>query len=188
MKKKFRHSVLVLVAALAVSSVVGCTSKEKDEETIRTAITDELDSIKNQDEDLMQEYEQSLGDAGLEDIGVDVGQFLSVYLNGFDYRIEEINVEEEKASASVVLKCKRFSEYGGQFEEAAQSLLEDTEALSQLSEEELRTKVGELAMEALSELELKETDPITVEYELVDNVWTPTEESQDAVANAMFVN
>lgn len=188
MKKQVRAISILLLMLLTIITIVGCSSKEKDEELIRTALTEELDSIKNQDEDFMKELEQSADIKELGEMGIDANEFMSEYLKGFDYSIEDVTVEDKTAVANVVLKCRSFQEYQTRLEEATNNMIADAEALAEMTEEELQAKIGEILITTISEVEVKETETISVDYELVGDTWTATEESEEKIANALLAN
>lgn len=188
MKKQVRVISILLLMLLTISTIVGCSSKEKDEELIRTALTEELDSIKNLDEDFMKELEQGVGIEELGEMGIDASEFMGEYLKGFDYTIEDVTVEDKTAVANIVLKCKSYKEYQKRLEEVSESMFADTEALAQMTEEELQAKIGEILLTAISEVEVKETETISIDYELVDDTWTATDEAETKIASALFGN
>lgn len=174
-------TMLVLAAGL----LVGCGPD--NEKLIRDAITQELESLKTHDEALMDEL---TADAGLDDLkafGIEPKAFLAAYLDGFDYRIDEVSVDGDSATATVVFTCKNYSDYTAALESATAALLED-DTMANLSADQLNARIGQAVMDALAGVAVKETAPFAVEYKLADKTWSPTPNAEQAVANALFGN
>lgn len=186
MKKRMRFAALLLV--LSVNAAVGCGTKEKHEEIIKKSIIEELDSVKNMDEKFLDECVEAAGADELEAFGVEPEEFVKACLADFDYTLGDITVEGEKASASVTLKCKDFEAFEKELEKAAEEMLMASagEELMEMSEEEMREKLSALILDAMSNMEAKETEAIPVDYELVGDKWTPTPESEQRITDALF--
>lgn len=184
--KKSRITALMAAVVLVISTVVGCGAKENQEEAIRKSITEELDSVKNLDEKFMEDCIEAAGASELEAMGIDPEEFVKTYLSDFDYTVGDVTVEDEKATVSVTLKCKDFTAYAEELEKAATEMLTDMEEMGNLSKEEVKKKTAAIILGSMSELEVKETEPITVEYELVDDKWVVSSDSEQEIANALF--
>ena len=88
---------------------------------------------------------ESSGDS-FEMLGIDTQDFAESYLDGFEYKIDEVTVDEENGVATAVVKVKMKSvtdimtEFSSQFETWIMGL--DQSALP--TEEELYAKGGEI--------------------------------------------
>lgn len=157
------------------------------EQAIRDALTQELDSIKNLDDSFLSDLASDPDIAELSEFGIDPTEFFTAYLAGFDYRIDDVTVDGETATATVVLTIKSFSQFNDAITANLDALVTD-ESLATMSEEELYSTVGQTVMDTLNSLEPVENAPITVTYELVDNTWTPTVDSQAELESALMAN
>lgn len=171
---------------LTAGIVTGCGEKVSDEELIREAITEELDSIKNLEDETLEEMGVEDLAEQLEPMGVDGEEFMKTYLDGFDYTVGDIKVDGEKATASITLKIKSFNSINTEMQNVSADMLGDADELAEMSEDELMVKMGEVIMGIIEKTELKETEPIEISYELKDKVWTATTESEQNITNAML--
>ena len=182
---------LVMLAVLGVSLAFGSltlTACGPDhEQAIRDALTEELESIKNLDESFLSDLSSDPSIAELQEFGIDPNEFFKAYLSGFDYRIDDETVDGDTATATVVLTTKSFSQFNDDLTASFEALLAD-ESLATLSEEDLYARIGQSVMDTVNNLPIVENAPVTVTYELVDNTWTPTEESQTSLENALMSN
>ena len=177
-----------LTAALltfGAASLAGCGPS--NEEVIRQAVTEELESVKALDPTLLDQMTSNAGLEQLEAYGIDSREFVSSYLAGFDYRVDDVTVDGETAQATIVLTCKSFSAFAAGFTEAVTALSTD-ESIPNMSEEEVNQLIGQAVMDTLASIQPTETAPLTLGYELKDSVWTPTAEAEQAITNAMFGN
>lgn len=173
----------ILVFAGAVLSACG----PDHEQAIRDSLTQELDSIKNLDEAFVADLESASGVSALEEFGIDPKEFFTSYLSGFDYTIDEVAVDGETASATVTLTTKSYTELNDAIQSNLDALVSD-DSLYTLSEEEVYAKIGQTVMDTIDGLSPVQTEPITIAYELIDRTWTPTEESQAAIDEALMTS
>ncbi|MDE6957809.1 MAG: hypothetical protein K2O96_06900 [Lachnospiraceae bacterium] len=188
MKKRVRIAALIMVFVLSANVAAGCSAKENHEDIIKKSIIEELDSVKNMDEKFLNECVEAAGADELEAFGVEPKEFVKVYLEDFDYMLGDIIVEGEKATVKVTLKCKDFIAYGKELEKAVAEMFSDSgkEKLAGMSEEDLREKLSTLILDSMANLETKETEPIQVDYELIDDKWVSTLESEQRITNVLF--
>ena len=176
-----------LLILMACAALFASACGPNHEQAIRDALTDELDTIKNMDESFVSKLASDSSMTELEDFGIDPTEFVTAYLSGFDYRIDDVAVDGSNATATVVLTTKSFSEFSDSLNTALEGLLND-EATYSLSEEDLYAKVGQTVMDSINGLSVHENDPIQITYELIDNTWTPSAESQTLIENALLSN
>lgn len=179
---------IALCLILTAGILVGCGEKVSDEEMIRQALTEELDSIKNMEETAMEEMGVEDLTAQLEPLGIAGEDFMKTYLEGFDCTIGDITVDGDHATATVTLKCKSFNDINTELQNVSAEMMENPEELAEMSEEEIMLKMGEVFLDITKKAEVKETAPIEINYELIDKVWTPTAESDQNIAEAMLGN
>lgn len=171
--------------ALALGAVFLSACGQNSEQLIRDSLTEELESIKSMDESFMAEMEADSTFQQLEEFGIDANTFFTSYLSGFDYRIDDVTVDGDTATATVVLTVKSINDFMTEFESQSMALLDDP-SIYTLSMDEMYDRIGTMMMDVLDGLPANETDPITITYELVDNTWTPTAEGQQAINAALM--
>ena len=165
-------------------------SRDADPATRRSfakGVTEQLEAIKTLDPALLDELATGAGTTEMAAYGIDPKEFVTSYLAGFDYRVDGITVDGDKAQASVVLTCKNLKEFEKGFAEATQALASD-ETVANITEAEITSKIGQIIMDTLGALQPAETAPITIGYELKDDTWMPDSNAEQAVSNALFGN
>lgn len=185
MKKFVAGVAAAAMLTLSMGAFVGCG--QSDEEVIREALTEELESIKNQDASYMAELSAEMGDAELASYGIDAADFMSKYLSGFDYSIDSVTVNGDTAEAVVTLTCKSFSDYEAAIEAETMNAIQ-TQDIYSMSDQDINLLVGQIMMTALDKVDAVPTTPITIEYFKNGNTWEPTEASSDAITSAMLSN
>ena len=97
---------LPLLLLLCTFSLCGCTSKE--EKKIEDAVKQELDQLKNLDSVTTQKYisYQELFPGEPEDIAIssDIEEVFSLFFQDFDYKIQNVDVDNDKKEANVSLQ------------------------------------------------------------------------------------
>lgn len=187
-KKNALRIALAVAVALSAIGFVGCGEEQSaDEAMIRDALASELELIKTLDDSFVDEMTAGLEGGALEGCGITAEEFLTTYLSGFDYEIESVSVNEDgqSAVATVTLTCRNLLSVGGALAAGVQAVLESEDAAA-MSEAEVDGLLGQAVTDAISSVELTKTEPITVEYSKVNNVWTPTSASEQAIASALL--
>lgn len=183
-----RIAALTLTAMLMMSCAAlfaGC-AQENSEEVIREGISQELDVFKNLDEATVEELVSQSGASYLEDFGIDPSEFIKSYLAGFDYRIENVTVDGDAATATVVLSSKDYAEYSNGIKEITETLTsgEGLEGITSL--EEAYQVYGNEIMTMIDSLPVVESDPIELTFEKTDNMWAAAAGTDQAIASALF--
>lgn len=175
---------ITAVLALSVGLVLGACSGPSPEEVIREDLTANLDRVKELDDDTVEELVSSMGTIGLETYGIEASDVVRSLLDGFDYTIDDITVDDEGTSAvaSVSVTCKSASDFTERINQAATDLatelMNDPSGLELLSDEEaLNARIGEVVMETLDEVELQQTS-IEIDYSKTDDGWTASDASE----------
>lgn len=167
----FTAGVLMLGALFAVT---GCGANA--EEAIRKAITEELDTYKNMDDSVLSATSTMLADQGLEEMGLDSRELAVTILDGFDYSIDSVTVDGDKAVATVTIISKSYSDFENEVE-AAVSDVASVPGIEDMSQEEIYQLYGERIMEAINGLETK-SETTDIEYARQGNVWEPVKGEQ----------
>lgn len=180
---------LILAACSCALLVVGATTLvgcgPSTEETIRNGLTQEFEQIKSLDENVLAELSSSAETEDLAAYGIDPKEFFTAYLTGFDYRIDNVAVSGDKATATVAITCKSYTDYFDAFTAAVNASLEDG-SVANLSDEELNAFIGQIVMDTLNNLTPHETAPFDITYERVNGIWSPTAEGSAAIEAALF--
>lgn len=175
---------ITAVLALSVGLVLGACSGPSPEEAIREDLTANLDRVKELDDATVEELVGSMGTLGLETYGIEASDVVRSLLDGFDYAIDDITVDDEGTSAvaSVSVTCKSASDFTERINQAATDLatelMNDPSGLELLSDENaLNARIGEVVMETLDEVELQQTS-IEIDYSKTDDGWTASDASE----------
>lgn len=175
---------ITAVLALSVGLVLGACSGPSPDEVIREDLTANLDRVKELDDATVEELVSSMGTIGLETYGIEASDVVRSLLDGFDYTIDDITVDDEGTSAvaSVSVTCKSASDFTERINQAATDLatelMNDPSGLELLSDEEaLNARIGEVVMETLDEVELQQTS-IEIDYSKTDDGWTASDASE----------
>ena len=171
--KPIKTIVAACLAAVALS--VGALSLgacgPSAEEVVRQGVADEL-----------------AADSGVDQLatyGIDAKSFIAAYLDGFDYRIDEVKVDGDNATATVVLTCKKFDAFAQALTEATTALAEDGQT-AELDADQINEKVGQLVLEALGSVEPTESNPVELPFARTDNAWGPASGAEQALSTALF--
>lgn len=159
-------TVLALGALLAVT---GCGANA--EEAIRKAIAEEMDTYKNMDDSVLSATSDMLAGQGLEEMGIDSRKLAATILDGFDYSIDDVTVEGDKAVATVTIISKGYSDFEAAVDAAVAEATSDP-AVASMSQDEIYQLYGQRVMEAIDGLQVK-PETTEVEYAREGNSWEP---------------
>lgn len=188
MRKLKRIAAVVLAGALACSLLALAGCGEDSEEVIRAGVTEELDGLKALDDATLDELMTGADASALTEFatyGIDAREFVKAYLDGFDYSIEGIEVDEDCAYVDVTFTCKSFTDIMDALEDSVTAFVADP-SVYDLTEDELNAKVGELLMGATTQTQVRTTEPFTLEYQKTDNVWEPAANMESTITAALF--
>ena len=109
MKKKLLLAPLMAALVACVVLLSGCGGPSV-EELITNDLTSQFDEIKNGGDDFLSGLEEASGDE-FEQLGIDPKEYAKSYLEGFDYKIGDVTVDEDKgtATAEVTITCKSMN-------------------------------------------------------------------------------
>ena len=134
------------------------------------------------------DLDELAADSGVDQLatyGIDAKSFIAAYLDGFDYRIDEVKVDGDSATATVVLTCKKFDAFAQALTETTTELAED-EQTAELDADQINEKVGQLVLEALGSVEPTESNPVELPFTRTDNAWGPASGAEQALSTALF--
>lgn len=177
---------LTVCAALIAAPLTGC-SYQTDEEAIEQSISNRLDGYKNIDSSETANFASRMDIDSLSQYDVSAHDFMEAYFDGFDYIVQDVEVDGNSAVATVVLQCKSFSEYESALQEATDSMKSDA-SIAKMSTDELDKAFGEAILGSLEGIEVRQTQPIEITFQKVDNVWEPMSNASEDISAALISN
>lgn len=178
---------LTALCTLILCMPLGACAHQTDEEAIKSSIEKRLDGYKSSDSTETSNFAARMDIGSLAQYGVSMDSFMQAYLDGFDYTIEEVKVDDDVAQATVVMRCKSFSGYEGALEEAVEQMKSDR-SIATMSTDELDEAFGAVILDSLEGVEVRETEPMVITFHKTDNVWVPTSDASDDIAAALMSN
>lgn len=179
--KALRKVMAALIAAfciVGVFAVVGCG--KSDEQQIKSSLETQLSDLKNADDATLNEYFSDL-QSTFERFGLTPSQFFSAFLTNYDYKINDVKIEGEKATANCDISSTDFSQvltvFSNNFETWAASE-EGLAVVAAADENALYAKAGEFLLAAMKDpsIGVVKTN-VDIKYELKDKSWTPVDTS-----------
>ena len=155
MKKKLLLAPLMAVLVACVVVLSGCGGPSI-EELITEDLTTQFDEVKNGGDDFLSGLEEASGDE-FEQLGIDPKEYAKTYLEGFDYEIGDVTVDEDKgvATAEVSITCKSMNkiveDFSTQYQEKVAAL--DTVP----SDDELYKMAGQVMVDVTKATEPRKT-------------------------------
>lgn len=184
MKKKLLLAPLMAALVACVVLLSGCGGPSV-EELITNDLTSQFDEIKNGGDDFLSGLEEASGDE-FEQLGIDPKEYAKSYLEGFDYKIGDVTVDEDKgtATAEVTITCKSMNKI---VEDFATQYQEKIAALDTMpSEDDLYKMAGQVMVDVTKAAKTKDTK-VTFKYSAnKDNEWSADDSAATEMMNAMM--
>ena len=184
MKKKLLLAPLMAVLVACVVVLSGCGGPSI-EELITEDLTTQFDEVKNGGDDFLSGLEEASGDE-FEQLGIDPKEYAKTYLEGFDYKIGDVTVDEDKgvATAEVSITCKSMNkiveDFSTQYQEKVAAL--DTVP----SDDELYKMAGQVMVDVTKAAKTKDTK-VTFKYSCNDDgEWSADDSATNEMMNAMM--
>ena len=176
--------VIGLVAAFVVPSLMGPSS----EEIIREGVASQFEMLMDPNSEDYREMVEDLDDsAGLGQFGVSGEEFVGSMLDGLDYDITAVEVDEanDEAVCYVTMTCKSFADIMPRLEQRMSELVNDPSVYT-MDTDDLYDLLGDEIMQAVDETELHDVD-LELEFERDDEgVWSEDDSVEDEVASALL--
>ncbi|MCI9130244.1 MAG: hypothetical protein HFJ65_08080 [Eggerthellaceae bacterium] len=167
---------LVSCAALVMATFALTSCGPNNEELIEQAVTTKYDAYKNADDASLSNIATLLENQGVAQLGIDDQEFVSALIDGFDYSIDEIQVNGDQALVTMTFAGKSYTDLLEQITDMTEALANDPEFMA-MPQDEKYTVVGQRVMEAFNNLEVK-NETVDLNYELVDNKWQESDEQE----------
>ena len=197
MKKKLLLAPLMAVLVACVVVLSGCGGPSI-EELIPEDLTTQFDEVKNGGDDFLSGLEEASGDE-FEQLGIDPKEYAKTYLEGFDYEIGDVTVDEDKgvatadvtvdedkgvATAEVSITCKSMNkiveDFSTQYQEKAAAL--DTVP----SDDELYKMAGQVMVDVTKATEPRKTTVIFKYTCNDDGEWSADDSVNSEMMDAML--
>ena len=193
-KPKSRILLVITLALIVALPLMLSACGPAADELIRNAIIEEFDEIKvGENANFNEGLDIAFIEGGFEEIGIDGEEFKRLWMDGFDYSINDITVYGKTATASLTFTRKSIEDavsiFNGKSAEYLAELealtAEDPNALNDFTDERILSDHVDMFMDALAVTPGSSVD-VELRYELIDKVWTPTEESATAMLGKVF--
>ncbi len=177
---------MIVIAAIVLSAFALVTLSAcgpSDEERISTVLTTEFDKVKNHDDAYVASMLDDNAKQALTSVGIDSEAFTSAFLDGFDYRIDSINVEKDTATAEVTITSKSLNSITSALQDDAQASAAAGTG-SNLSEEQIQQQISEQALEYANDAQPQEKPTITVTLHRSGSTWSADSQIRSAIEQA----
>ncbi len=174
---------LIAFAALCLVALAACGGPSV-EDMIREDLTSQLDVIKAGGDEFVEEIEASAGD-DFASLGVDTAEFTKAYLDGFDYSIDEVTVEDDTATAKVTITCKSLTDIMSQFQTDFYAQLETVDTATLADQDALMKLAGQSLMSVTEAAEPKTTECTFTYTNDGEGTWSADESASTELLNAM---
>lgn len=184
MKKKLLLAPLMAALVVCVVLLSGCGGPSV-EELITNDLTSQFDEIKNGGDDFLSGLEEASGDE-FEQLGIDPKEYAKSYLEGFDYKIGDVTVDEDKgtATAEVTITCKSMNKIVEDFATLYQEKIAALDTMP--SEDDLYKMAGQVMVDVTKAAKTKDTK-VTFKYSAnKDNEWSADDSATTEMMNAMM--
>ncbi|MEQ3016344.1 hypothetical protein AAAX59_05615 [Collinsella sp. CLA-ER-H2] len=171
MKKKLLLAPLMAVLVACVVVLSGCGGPSV-EELITEDLTTQFDEVKNGGDDFLSGLEEASGDE-FEQLGIDPKEYAKTYLEGFDYKIGDVTVDEDKGVATA-------EDFSTQYQEKVAAL--DTVP----SDDELYKMAGQVMVDVTKATEPRKTTVIFKYTCNDDGEWSADDSVNSEMMDAML--
>lgn len=188
-------AVVMLCACLV--GLAGCQSGPTAEELITQDLQTNFDKFKDPSSDLYAELTADLESANgddLEKMGINASDYVASLLDGFDYAVESVDVDEDAgtAQANVTVTCKSLyramEDFGTAAEQYAAQYVADALAAGQTEADEavINQEMGQLFVEAVDGAEIQDNDCVFTYTRDEDNAWSADDSAATELMSAML--
>lgn len=177
-------ALLAVFVACCCTFLAGCS--ENAEDAVRKVVTEEFDEVKNAS---AEEIEQLAGDssefAALSAYGITAADAYDAIFSEFDYKIDNIKVDGDKATVGVVFTTKDLTTFQSALTTAAQEAATNG-SLTGLSSTDLNAAIGKLVLDTIKSLPNTETKVIDFDVVKVAGNWEMASDSGQVLQEALF--
>ncbi len=162
MKKKLLIIPVMLLATLCLAFLPGCGGPSA-KEAVTSDLTYQLDKVKNCDDDFTEVLTDSVPSSQFSRLGLDPVDFAKAFLDGFEYEIKDVTVDEDAgtATAKVDVTCKSMNAIVSDFNQEFSTQATENAGKSM---DELYKLGGEILMQSTKDCATQTTE-CSFEYE-----------------------
>lgn len=177
-------ALFALLVACCCMFLAGCA--ENSEDAVRKAVTNELDEVKNVDNETIEEIASGSTEfAALGAYGITATDAYEAIFSDFDYTIEDVKVDGDKATVGIKFTTKDLNKFQSALVTAAQQADADG-SLEGLTQTEMNAKIGELVLNTIRDLPTTETKVIEFDVVKQGGNWQMSADSGDVLQEALF--
>lgn len=182
MKKKVIVPTMALFAACLLV-LTGCSPSA--EQLIREDLEAQFSEVSADSEEMLEELESSVGE-NFDSLGIDTKEFMTTYLDGFGYTINEITVEDKTANANVTVTAKSMGDIVNEFQLQFTEYLSGIDLTTISGEDELFQQAGQILLEVAQGVEPQEIDCSFAYSQDDEGVWSADESAASELTNALM--
>lgn len=149
-----RITLAVVMAVLAAVTLTACNSPEA---AIRDDLTNQLETIKQGDDSFVSGIEENAGE-DFASLGIDTDEFVTAYLDGFDYTVDDVSIKDGVATAKATITCKSLDGIMTDFQNDYYAKLGSLDIAELSDQDALKQLAGETMMDVVETAETAETD------------------------------
>jgi hypothetical protein len=178
MRKIGLLALTAVMGCVLAFALVGCSS---DEKIIRDGLTEQLNQFKDPDSELWQDVISSSG-GDLSSMGLEAGDLISAWTEGFSFEVGEITVNGDTAEAKISITGKQLMPA---VNSAGTKMTSDLERLQSMTSDEITLEMGRTILN-----ELKASSPVTTEIMVPcsksGNEWSETSSATNEYTRALL--
>lgn len=160
---------IAAAALLAFTLCAACGCQPSSEDVIRKTVEEKFDAYKTLDDAVLSNIASKAEQDGLGDLGISGQDYASAVLNGFDYSIDDITVDEKAATVSMTIVSKSRTDFYNKLNEAVSAFMANPDTES-MSAEEKDAQVGSITMQAFEQTETV-SENVQLQFQLQGNTW-----------------
>ena len=175
---KVRKAIAAVAAGalLALTLCAACGCQPSREDVIRDTVEEKFNAYKSLDDAVLSEIASKAEQDGLSDLGISGQDYASAVLNGFDYSIDDITVNDQAATVSMTIVSKSKTDFYNKLNEAVSAFVQNPDT-DGMSEEDKNAQVGTIAMQAFDQTETV-SENVELQFQLQGNTWVSVNSSE----------
>lgn len=182
------HSLIGLIVALVLTCLLAFGCAPSDEERIQQTMSSEFDTFQAAATRGDNEASSVLGDdakQALEQAGIDPASYVSALFDGFEYRIDSIEVDKDSATAHVVITCKSVNDVINSLQSDLQDSLNSGSGTN-LTSEQISQNIAEQTLSYLQEAQPREKEPVDISLHKQDKLWVVDAQTRSKIEQALM--
>ena len=166
-RKAITATLTAAMLAFTLCFATGCQPSSED--VIRDTVTEKFDAYKNLEDAVLSQIADKAEQDGMSELGISGQEYASAVLDGFDYSINSITVNEQAATVSMTIVSKSKTDFYDKLNAAVTTFVSSPESES-MSADKKDAQIGKIAMQAFEDTETVSED-IELLFQLQGNTW-----------------